>query len=237
MNLVDAHGEPAATPEASGMVRVYVWDAVVRICHWTIFLSMIVLAVTGIYIGRPWFQAPGEAGQHFVTGTYRVLHLYGAIAFTLAVLSRILWLFIGTTYARLPQFVPFAADRRRDLVGTFLFYTFVKRDAPPVVGHNPLASSAYLLVFGLYLVMILTGLGMWAVFAPVGSWVHLFGWVPGLVGGLQMNRWLHHAVMWLLIGFFIHHLYSALLVTHLEKNGTLESIFSGYKWFKKDGGE
>jgi len=36
--------------------------------------------------------------------------------------------------------------------------------------------------------------------------------------------------MWLLIGFFVHHLYSAWLMSEIERNGTLESIFSGYKF-------
>src|SRR5512132_327390 len=71
----------------------YVWDFVVRATHWTIFLSMILLAVTGVYIGRPWGAAStGPAGQHFAMGWARVLHAYGAIAFTLAVLSRITWM-------------------------------------------------------------------------------------------------------------------------------------------------
>ena len=45
-----------------------------------------------------------------------------------------------------------------------------------------------------------------------------------------MARWIHHIVMWLLLGFTVHHVYSAVLVAIIEKNGTLDSIFSGYKW-------
>jgi Ni,Fe-hydrogenase I cytochrome b subunit len=32
---------------------VYVWDLVVRSTHWLIALSLIVLSVTGVYIGNP----------------------------------------------------------------------------------------------------------------------------------------------------------------------------------------
>ena len=35
--------------------------------------------------------------------------------------------------------------------------------------------------------------------------------------------------MWLLLGFAVHHVYSAVLMATVEKNGTMDSIFSGYK--------
>jgi Ni/Fe-hydrogenase 1 B-type cytochrome subunit len=36
--------------------------------------------------------------------------------------------------------------------------------------------------------------------------------------------------MFFLMGFFIHHVYSATLVAMTERNGEMESIFSGYKF-------
>jgi len=55
-----------------------------------------------------------------------------------------------------------------------------------------------------------------------------------LFGGAAGARWLHHVVMWLLIGFSVHHVFSALLVSRVEKNGTIESIFSGYKFLRRE---
>ena len=52
--------------------------------------------------------------------------------------------------------------------------------------------------------------------------------------GLQQARWVHHVGMWLLLGFFVHHLYSAVLASVVEKNGILESIFTGYKWVRRE---
>ena len=37
----------------------------------------------------------------------------------------------------------------------------------------------------------------------------------------------------LLIGFAIHHVYSGLLVSIVERNGTMDSIFSGWKFFPR----
>ena len=36
--------------------------------------------------------------------------------------------------------------------------------------------------------------------------------------------------MWLLIGFAVHHVYSAMLMAQVEANGTMESILSGWKF-------
>ena len=85
------------------------------------------------------------------------------------------------------------------------------------------------MVFFLFLIQTVTG------FALAGAhgtepWATLFGWAPGLIGGLQGVRLVHHLVMWAVIAFAVHHVYSALLVDHWEHNGLMASIFSGYKF-------
>jgi Ni/Fe-hydrogenase 1 B-type cytochrome subunit len=46
----------------------------------------------------------------------------------------------------------------------------------------------------------------------------------------QRLRLLHHLIMWLLIAFALHHVYSAFLVDAEEANGLMSSIFSGWKF-------
>jgi Ni,Fe-hydrogenase I cytochrome b subunit len=45
----------AAAPEAR--YAVYVWDLPLRVIHWTLALSLFVLAATGFAIGHPFFRA------------------------------------------------------------------------------------------------------------------------------------------------------------------------------------
>jgi len=52
--------------------------------------------------------------------------------------------------------------------------------------------------------------------------------------GAEDARWIHHVTMWLLLGFFVHHLYSALLTSAVERNGTMESILTGTKWVPRE---
>lgn len=224
---------PTTTHDRSNLEPVYVWDVLVRATHWLIALSLIVLSVTGIYIARPFLIADGEAGQRFVMGTMKIVHYYGAIVFSLAVGSRIIWMFLGPKYARWRQFIPVSAKRRRDLIGTFKFYVMLADEPPPATGHNPLAGLTYVAVFGLYLIMILTGFALYSVSAYT-SYMSMWDFLLPIFGGPQSTRWIHHVVMWLLLGFAVHHFFSALLVSRVEKNGTIDSIFGGYKYLPKD---
>ncbi|MGM0575378.1 MAG: Ni/Fe-hydrogenase, b-type cytochrome subunit [Myxococcota bacterium] len=217
-----------------GWVRVRVWDRVVRTTHWLIVFSMAFLFVTGLYIGNPFITVSGPARESFVMGTMKIVHSYSAIVFTLAVLSRIVWMFVGRRHARWTAFVPTTRAVLRDMKDTFLFYIFVKQRPPMAVGHNPLAGATYAVVFGLYLVMIATGLGLYSVSAHVDSPMGWFGFLLPVFGGVPGARLVHHVAMWLLVGFAVHHVYSSVLMSLVERNGTVGSIFTGDKWVPPD---
>lgn len=210
---------------------VYVWDLIVRLTHWTIVLSMIGLAITGIDIARPFLDTSGRT-TGFTHGWVRTLHSYFAIAFSLAVMARLIWMIIGPRRTGWRQFIPMTKSRRRDLVETFKFYIFLRPRPPEAVGHNPLAGLSYVAVFGLYLVMIFTGFALYSMGAYT-SYMKMWGFLLPIFGGAQGARWLHHVVMWLLIGFAVHHVYSAILTARVEKNGALDSIFSGFKFMRR----
>jgi Ni/Fe-hydrogenase 1 B-type cytochrome subunit len=227
--IADAH---------DGRERVYVWDIVVRASHWIIMLSIFTLAGTGIYIGDPFLIPSGATKQQFVMGHVRVIHFYAAIVFTLAVVTRIGWMFVGSYYARWRQFIPTTRRRFGDVFGMLKFYLFLSKKPPLNVGHNPLAGSFYLLVFALYLVEIVTGLALYSVSAT--GYMRMWDFLLPILGGAQSARWIHHVAMWFILGFFAHHIWSAILVSRVEGMGLIDSMFSGYKflprgWRKRDG--
>ena len=216
------------------IVKVYVWEAPVRIAHWLIAGAIVVLSVTGFYIGNPFITVSGRAGDHFVMGWMKVIHTYTAYVFIAAVLARVIWMFSGNKYAHWDKFVPVHRSRFRALWPTFRFYVFALRKPPGFVGHNPLAGLAYVLVFGLYFLAIITGLIMRSAGADAESTMRSFMSLAPIFGGLYGVRWIHHVVMWLLLGFAVHHVYSSVLMSTVEANATVESMFSGYKFVPEE---
>lgn len=225
---------PAAAERPAGAAPLLVWELPVRLCHWGIALSIFTLSFTGFYIGKPFLIVAGEARDHFVMGTMKAIHTWAAMVFTASLVVRIYWMFRGNHWARWHQFLPVQRRRLRKFWEMFFFYSFLRRDPPVVVGHNPLAGLAYLGIIGLCLFEVLTGLALYAAGADVESPLRGLAFLAPLLGGLQLVRWLHHAVMWLLLGFFVHHLAAAILVSRSLATGTMESIFSGFKFITRE---
>jgi Ni/Fe-hydrogenase 1 B-type cytochrome subunit len=220
-------------PRDTRLERIYVWELPVRITHWLIFFSVIILSATGYYIGHPFIGVRGAARDHFVMGTARAVHLYAAIVFTLAVLVRVYWLFAGNIYARLMEFIPLTRARYRSLYRAALFYAFIRRDPDEYPGHSALAGGSYAAIFFVYFTVILTGLTLYATEAPVGSPLRAFTVLAPLFGGLPMARLIHHVGMWLILIFVVVHVYFVLLASITERTGVFDSMFSGYKFFPR----
>jgi Ni/Fe-hydrogenase 1 B-type cytochrome subunit len=208
----------------------YVWQWPVRICHWLNVLSMIMLAITGFFIGRPFMTAPDSS--MYIMGWMRMLHFSFAYLFTVSVAARIIWMFIGNEHSSWRAFFPWLTrEGRVAFVQMLRYYTFTGKKLPCAVGHNPVAATAYFGIFILFIFQIVSGFAIYGQFAPGGFWDGLLGGLNILVGN-QWLRLLHHGVMWLLVGFVINHIYSGWLMDVKERNGTISGIFSGYRFIK-----
>lgn len=229
-------GRPAATrprprriegsvPAESQRVQVYVWEIPVRATHWVIFASVLVMTVTGAYIADPFLLPPGGS----IMEQMRFAHMLAAFSFIAGGLLRTYWLFAGNRFASWRAFIPTNRYQLGELVRQTGWYVFLRRDAPKVLGHNQLAAGTYLIVFVLFGLQTVTGLALVAVHG-IEPWAALFGWVPSLLWGEQGVRLIHHLLMWAILGFMIHHVYSAVLIDHWERNGLISSMFSGWKF-------
>jgi Ni/Fe-hydrogenase 1 B-type cytochrome subunit len=215
----------ALVPAASQRVRVYVWQVPVRVTHWLIVASVIVLTVTGAYIADPFILPPGGSFM----GSVRFFHMLFAFLFLACGVFRTYWLFAGNRFAQWRAFIPTNRYQLGEASRQLGWYLFLRRDAPRVLGHNQLAAGSYLVVFVLFGLQTVTGLALVGVHG-IEPWASLFGWVPGVMWGEQGIRLIHHLLMWAILGFMVHHVYSALLVDHWERNGLMSSIFTGYKF-------
>ena len=210
----------------------YVWELPVRLTHWINVIAIIVLSVTGFYIGNPFLSVASTSS--YAMGWMRYLHFVFGYIFAISWIVRIIWMFFGNQHARFAAFAPWVSRQGwKNIIGTFCYYTFVKKELPHATGHNALAAMAYSGVFLLFFVQIVTGLTLYGQFSPDGFWAGILGWLLPIFGS-QGFRLTHHLIMWLLIGFAIHHVYSAWLMDIKEKSGTMGSIFSGHKFISPD---
>jgi Ni/Fe-hydrogenase 1 B-type cytochrome subunit len=221
-------------PPRSGRRSVYVWELPVRLVHWTIVLTLIVLSATGYYIYNPFLGGgtrglSGASGIGFTMGWMRFIHESAGFVFTAAVLLRVYWAFAGNRFAHWRALLPITRAQRHDLLAMVRFYVLRQRHPPPANGHNPLAAMAYLGVYGLFALSILSGFGLFAWVSRIPLWMTLFGWTYHHLLPIQQLRVLHLVLMFVFGAFTVHHVYSAVLVDLDERNGELSSIITGYK--------
>ena len=218
----------AATAEPEGRVRLYVWQLPVRLTHWVTAGCIVVLSLTGGYIADPFLIPPGGA----VMTTVRSVHLLAAYTLLGSGLLRVIWLLAGNRFARWSAFFPTTRRQATEIFSQAAFYAFIRKEIPRILGHNQLAASAYLLLWALLLVETVTGFALDGLLGSEPGATG-FGWVIGTVGP-QLVRLVHHLAMWAILAISLFHLYSCVLVDHLEKNGLLASIFSGFKYVTRE---
>lgn len=212
---------------APGQVRVYVWEWPIRFSHWVIVITIISLSITGYYMHAPYVAAHGRTA--YTMATMRFVHILSGYAFLLAIAVRVVWFFLGNRWANWNQYIPTTRKRCRQLVAVGKYYGFMAWSPVGFIGHNPLAGASYAVVYAICVFEILSGFALYANVVHSPTLTFLIGWLPRLID-IQWLREFHFLFMFVLWAFFIHHIYTAILVSIEEENGLMDSIFSGYKF-------
>jgi Ni/Fe-hydrogenase 1 B-type cytochrome subunit len=223
------HNARATTVEEN-LIVLYVWELPVRIAHWVIFLSIVVLSFTGYYIYYP-FIISRDSGA-YVMGTMRFIHEITGFVFIIAFFVRLYWFFVGNRWAGWREYVPVSRPQFRGLFNQLAYYLFLRREPSSRVGHNPLAGITYVVIYLLMFVEILTGLALYNRVLGGRVWGFLVNWMTWFAS-YRTLRQIHFLIMFAFLAFVIHHVYSAVLIDIEERSGLLGSIFSGYKYFTR----
>lgn len=215
---------------------VYVYEAPLRLWHWVNALAIVVLAVTGYFIGKPLPSMSGEASDHFVMGYIRFVHFAAAYIFAVGFLGRIYWAFVGNHHARQLFILPvFRLEYWKEVWHELKWYFFLVKEPKKYVGHNPLAQLAMFLFFTVGAVyMILTGFALYGEGLGRGSWADLmFGWVIDAVGGnsMQVHSW-HRMGLWVTLIFVMVHVYAAIREDIMSRQSLISTMVSGWRMFK-----
>lgn len=214
---------------------VYLWEWPIRAMHWAAVASIVVLVVTGFYIGRPYFMTSGEASAHYLMGWMRLLHFLAAGVFVATAIVRVYWLFAGNQFERWRALFPVFKKDWIHMWQQVKYYLLIQPEkAPQYLGHNPLQQLSYTGLYVIAIVQLTTGFAMYGQSRPGGFWYTLFGWVVPLLGGIQVVHFVHHVLTWAFVIFLPIHLYLALRADLLERTGTISSIISGGRFVRSD---
>jgi Ni/Fe-hydrogenase 1 B-type cytochrome subunit len=236
--LADVTGiDEAAVRGAPRVSSVYVYEAPVRLWHWVNALAIVVLAVSGYFIGSPLPAMPGEASDHYLMGYIRFAHFAAGYVLAVGLAMRAYWALVGNHHARELFTLPITrAAYWREVQAMAAWYLFLRPRPNQYVGHNPLARLA--MFFGyllLTLFMIVTGFALYGEGAQAGSWSHtaFTSWVIPLFGGNSqtVHTW-HHLGLWAMVCFVILHVYAAIREDIMGRQSIVSTMVSGHRTFK-----
>ena len=177
-------------------VTVEVWDFPIRLFHWTLVLALVVGYITA-RLGGSWIDWHGRIG----------LLILGLLVF------RLIWGFIGSTYARFTSFFP--------TWGRLLAYFKGRWQG---IGHNPLGALSVLALLALLFLQVGTGLFANDDIAYEG---HLFSLVDKATSD-RMTGW-HSSVFDVLLLLVGLHIASIIYYRWVKKNDLVKPMVTGKK--------
>lgn len=213
---------------------VYTRNFTNRLIHWIIFFAMIVLMVTGFYIGQPTgVYGYGEPYEEFSMAYIRLIHFYGAMTLTTTLIIWVYLAFMSNHHRYWKELVP----RKSTLNGAWeilkCYFTFEK---PPFYRYaDPFDGMLFLLLVILMALQAFTGFQLYIQALPADYWwaqfLHVFtDWTVWIFGSLQNVRVAHHLMLWIGLAGIIVHIYLQVAKTILWRDGHIGQIIGGYKY-------
>ena len=187
-----------ALPSAKRPEGTRVWDLPVRLFHWTLVLLVVTCFLSG-WIGGNWMVWHGRAG----------IGIIGLVTF------RLIWGFVGSTYARFATFVRGPAAIINYLQGKWCG-----------AGHNPLGALS---VLGLLAV-----LGFQSISGLFGNDDIAFNGPLYVLISKETSDWIvgwHRQTSWLLLALIVLHLGAISFYRFARKDDLIKPMLTGRKTF------
>jgi len=204
--------------------------------HWIRVLSIIILTITGFYISVPFIvPAVNAEPTNFLYADLRGIHeIFGFVMISMFIGKTYYFFFSVKNKGELNSFKDlFSIKNWLNQVGYYLLIT----KHPKLSGaYNVVQLIAYLIFYIAITGLILTGLILYVHSFHGGIGAMLYDSMRALeamLGGLAVVRELHHILMWGVIIFVVGHVYMVVFNAVYGKEGTVDSIFSGYRWKRK----
>ncbi len=178
------------------MKSVLMWDLPTRLFHWALVLSVFAAIVSGL-----------------IGGNLMALHVKAGLSVVALIAFRLVWGFVGSTYARFAHFFPTPARVLNYLKGNW-----------NGAGHNPLGAFSVFALLALCAFQALSGLFTTdeiMLKAPLFSLVDL-------ETSLSITS-LHKQVAWGLMAFIGLHLAAILFYKFVKKDNLIVPMLTGKK--------
>lgn len=200
--------------------------------HWALFLSVITLVITGLYISFPMFYyGQGEAYQAFAMANIRQYHFYAATCMIVVLITRFYLAFTTSCNKDIKQFIP----TPRNIVNAVKlakYYVTLKGESAKYRFINPLGGIGVFLMALCMLTMALTGFMLYFQGAnPAVWWWGVQSPLESLLGGQQNVRLIHHVTMYILLFLVTLHVYMQIWKSSMFTESDISSIIAGYKIF------
>jgi Ni/Fe-hydrogenase 1 B-type cytochrome subunit len=213
--------------------EVYIFSPFLRIWHWTMVAALLMLFLTGRYIGNPFFLGSVGVEPAFAVGnlmsmeTIRFWHFVWAYVLVTSFILRI----YGWIRYKGDRLLPKFGKRMfwKGIADDVLHYAFFRLYHPPVL-RNSSARIAYLVAYTVIFIMIVTGFAMYGKINPASMTAKLFGPVIPLLGNEYNVHILHNYLAWFFPIFLTIHTYFAYHADMMQGSGEVSSMFSGIKF-------
>lgn len=222
-------------PEGEIPPPATIFDTPSRMWHWANALLMVILIVSGYFIGTPPPTTTGDPSSQYLMGYIRLAHLVSGQLFAVGFLFRVYWAFVGNAYSH-ALFVPefWRASWSNGVRHQLRWLAGLDDRAPRYAGLNPLCNIIITVLFVLpSVVALLTGYAMLAEVAGHESWQYaMFGWLVAAAGNTLDLHLYHRLSMWALIVFSLAHVYSVVREDVLSRQTVISSMLSGVRTYR-----
>ena len=189
--------------------RVLIWGGWLRVSHWSVALSTLVLIVTGWLIGYSPMQAGSALEYHYLAVSVLVF----------GIVLRIAIFFRGSDHERLPALFPQPSEFRAIRQTLLAYLTLGKQPLPHWYAHNPLWKIIYIMWYLALLLLIASGAIMPDTPVVAGFylpsvhefWATIVVWLAGL------------------------HLLALIAHDYFAKTTDISAMINGYRLFEVEG--
>ena len=231
----------------SNLKAYFVWDANTRWFHWINLLCILGLIAVAVAILNGKALGVSTEGKVLL----KTIHVLIGYVFTINLLWRLIWAFIGGPNARWQAILPGGAGYLDEVRA---YIASIKAGQPrQYLGHNPVGRIAVTLLLFLLLTQAITGLvlaGTDIFYPPIGAWIASWIAAPGvdpatlvpyaketynMVAYDEMRAFrkpfitVHYYGFYILLSVILIHIL-AVVITELREGGNLISaMFTGKK--------